>query len=156
MGIFGRRRAQPGEIQRTEGTSSYLGIIPPQVPTGPHGVTAGWAPGYGTPHAQQQIGRFAGTMLSQYPARIDGVQLHSGREWGCSSWYYPTVRPVVNGSVQQTQQPAALPGAQRYGSRVQSAFGPISVRQMNANVAAAQVRQSGLQAMQWAQGLSNQ
>lgn len=126
----------------------------PVMPSGAQFGTAGWLPGYGAPHPSQQIGRFAGTMLNQFPAAPRGVQLHSGREWGNSNWYYPSVAPLPNGSVQQTQRPTNLPGGQREGSRYTGAVGPISVKLYRAAVAAAQVRQTGLSASPWADGLT--
>lgn len=127
------------------------------VPTGPHGYTAGWAPGYGTPHPSQQIGRFDGQMLNQYPANIPGVQLHQGVEGLDSRWYVPTVSYQPNGAlVTSTTRPTNITGGNRYGAMFSGPSGPISARANAARVSAAAVRQSGLAASQWAQGLSSQ
>lgn len=116
--------------------------------------TAGWAAIPGTLAPWQQVGAFAGSRLNQFPAYIPGVQLHSGREWGNSDWYYPTRTYLPNGSVQQTQQAASDPGGQRYGSTFTGPIGPLSAKRNAAAVTAAQVRQSGMQNLAWAQGLS--
>lgn len=117
--------------------------------------TAGWAAIPFTLAPWQQIGAYAGGLLNGYPANIPGVQLHSGREWGSSHYYYPQISYLPNGSVQETAFPAQRPTAQRYGSTYTGPIGPVSAKQNAAAVTAAQIRQSGMQAYQWAKGLSN-
>lgn len=118
--------------------------------------TAGWRPMPGSQNPSQQIGAFDGSLLNQYPAYIPGVQLHSGREWGNPNWYTPTALALPPGStnLQTTTSPNNIMGGQRYGSQFSGPIGPLSARKNQANVVAAQVRQSGLSALQWAQGLS--
>jgi hypothetical protein len=120
------------------------------------GTVTGWAPfGYGQ-HASNQIGAFAGQLLNQYPANIPGVQLDNGRQGAGvgSRWYYPSLTAIPNGSLQQTQRPNNVIGGQRYGSRYSGGIGPVTAKRNAAALTAAQVRQSGLAAMQWAQGLN--
>lgn len=109
----------------------------------------------GQQHASQQIGMFDGTLLNQYPVNLPGVQLLSGREGNNPRWYYPTLAPTPLGNNQQTTQGTAFAGAQRFGSMFGGPIGPITARLFAARVSAAQVRQSGLQAMTWARGLNN-
>lgn len=116
--------------------------------------TAGWAPFPGYVPEAAQTGVYAGRLLNQFPANLPGVQLHSGREWGSSSWYYPAVVPLPNGSLQQTQAPVNLPSAQRYGSLFQGPIGPLDAQKNAALVVAAQIRQSGQSALQWAAALN--
>src|ERR1700742_2814802 len=115
---------------------------------------AGWAPGPGTPHPSQQIGLFAGRMLNQYPAIVPGIQRHSVREFGNSRWNVPLAVPSPLGNLSQTMNYANLPGAQRRGSQFSGLLGPINSRQVTASGVAQQIRQSGLQAMNWAAGLN--
>jgi hypothetical protein len=142
--MFGNRRAR------------LTGQHPAAPPSDHRPTVTGWAPLPGAQGAHQQIGAFAGQMLNQYPANIPGVQLHSGREGNNPGWYYPSLTVIPNGNLQQTQRPNNVNGGQRYGSLFSGPIGPLSARRMAANVAAQQVRQSGLTAMQWAQGLSAQ
>jgi hypothetical protein len=135
---------------------SIAPVVTGGLPTGPHGLVNGWAPGYGNPHASQQTGRFSGPPLTQYPARVDGPQLHGGREWGTTAWYTPTrfVQPA-GGPTQVGTTGTPVP-VLRNGSVYGGPIGPISSRAAQQNVAAAQVRQSGLSAMGWAKGLTGQ
>lgn len=131
--------------------------VAPVLPAAPSaagiGGTAGWAPFAGYVPPEHQTGQYAGRLLNQFPANLPGAQLHSGREWGNSGWYYPAVRALPNGSQQQTQQHAYLPGAQRYGSLFQGPIGPLDAQRNAALVVAAQVRQSGQSALAWAAAL---
>lgn len=164
MKLFDRRRAAPNyvpESQDAAGAMVPVYVFPTGVPNqrdplepGPADANA-WAPGYGTPNASQQIGNPGrGTvLLSQFPAMVVGVQRHQGREFGNSGWYYPALTSLPNGSVTQTTKPNNVTGGQRYGSIFSGPLGPLSSKKLAANVNAAQVRQSGLAAMEWAQGL---
>ncbi len=144
--MFGRKRGAARAV---------LTWSEPQRPSGAQFGTAGWAPGYGSPSPNQQIGRYAGGLLNQYPASPSGVMLHGGREWGSSHWYYPAVSVIPNGSTQQTTRPNNVMGAQRSGSIFGGPIGPVTARLFRARVADAQVRQSGLSASDWAQGLTS-
>lgn len=151
--MFGRKAAP--KTQATAQTAMYS--FQPPVPQGPmRGYEAGWAPMPGAQHPSQQIGVFAGQMLSQYPAMLPGAQLFQGREAGNSQWYYPALTVIPNGNLQQTQANAVVAGGQRYGSIYSGPIGPISARAAQAAVTAAQVRQSGLSAMSWAKDLTPQ
>lgn len=137
------------------GNPAFVGVGP--VPRGvrPTGrLTAGWLPGYGSPAPQQQIGRFDGSMLNQYPAYLPGVQRHSVREFGDSRWFYPMAVRSPLGNLSQTVNYSNLPGAQRHGSAFGGLLGPINSRRVTGAVLAQQLRQSGLQAMGWAAGLN--
>ena len=125
----------------------------PLVPNPPSGYAAGWkAAGHGQ-HPSDQIGAFDGQMLTQYPTNIPGVQLKGGTEGMRSNWYYPSMTSIPLGSIQQTTRPNNITSGQRWGSQYSGPIGPATAQAMRANVTTAQVRQSGLAAMYWAQGL---
>jgi hypothetical protein len=163
--MFGRRkrdeRVDPPNVPTWlgSGVPAFVAVRPitPEPPDASHiGGTAGWAPGPGTPSPQQQIGAFAGRLLTQFPALITEVQKHSCVEFMQSGWNYPMARPSAGdlGNLTQTQRPANLPGAQRRASQFQDPIGPISARGAYARVVADQVRQSGAAAMSWANALN--
>lgn len=155
--------AAPLYVQPDEADSqvvSLVGVLPFALPSnasGPQwGVVTGWAPMAGYISQPQQIGMFAGQLLNQYPAMLPGVQRHSGREWGNSRWQTPSKTPTPNGNLQLSQTPAQLAGGQRYGSLFSGPIGPVSARKNAAAVTRAQVQQSGLASLAWAQQLSEQ
>lgn len=152
-----RKKAHPDTpgsiVEGPYGVGALNPYLSAPTPTGPNGLTAGWKPMPGFQNPSQQIGLFDGQMLNQYPARVDGVQLHSGREWGSSHWYYPSLTALPNGNLTQTTHPNNITGGQRYGSIYNGQPGPLSVKANAAQLAAQQIRQSGLSAMQWAQNL---
>lgn len=152
--MFGKpgRRANQAQGRPMVINSTVPPVVPPM---GPGGYTAGWAAIPATLAPWQQIGAYAGSMLNQFPANLPGPQLHSGREWGSTDWYTPTTSYVPNGSVQLTQTPGQYAGAQRAGSIYGGPIGPLTANKYAAAVTAAQVRQSGLQAMNWALSLSS-
>lgn len=113
------------------------------------GVT-GWR-GIPTPSQTQQIGAFAGTVLTQFPVNLPGVQLNCGVNSMSAGWYTPSRSQLP--SFMQSQQRGFSAGPQRGGQTYAGGLGPLTVAQMNNNVAAAQVRQSGLAAFSWARGL---
>lgn len=119
----------------------------------------GWAPYGAGQHASSQIGAFAGTPLSQYPANIPGVQLRNGRIGNNPGWYTPGppfVVPVAGGQdAQRTQAEAGPLGGLRYGQRYTGGYGPVNVKRYQANIAAGQLRASGLSAFPWARGLAH-
>lgn len=102
--------------------------------------------------APLQIGVYGAVRISQFPGYYNQPQLHQGVEGERSCWYTPTVSTLP--TFEQTQRPTNIPGGQRYGANPGAPLGPLSSRKLAARVAAAQVRQSGLQATQWAQGLT--
>jgi hypothetical protein len=160
--MFGRKRNQgrPGNTAVAYPAIAPAAeiVLPPNFP-GIQG-TAGWRamPGSVAYSPTQQQGAYNGTLLNQYPAYIPGVQLHSGREWGNPHWFTPTAYALGPNetNLQTTTRPANVAGGQRYGSRFSGPIGPLSVKKNQANLQAAQVRQSGLSMLQWAQGLSQQ
>lgn len=148
--MFGKRRA-PLDVPQSVVSSQALQLPPPPAPTA---LTAGWRGMPGTQNPSQQIGVYDGQMLTQYPANLPGPQLLNGRVGNNPGWNFPLLAPAPLGNNQLTTQGTADPGSQRYGSMYGGPIGPISARKYAARVTAAQVRQSGLQAMQWARGLS--
>jgi hypothetical protein len=154
--MFGRRRAPAaaatGPQQWAVVTRAPAPALPP-TPGGRYGPT-GWLPMPTQGPAPLQIGVYGDRLFNQFPARIDGVQLFQGVEGLNSTWQTPSTSARPN--FQQTTYPENVPGGQRFGQTYTGGLGPISSRQMQARVVAAQVRQSGLQAMQWAQSLNGQ
>lgn len=119
------------------------------------GVT-GWKPLNPAASVNAQIGAYAGTMLTQTPGMLPGLQLKCGVEGLRSRWYYPPAggSGLPLGSVQLTQRGANVTPAQLSGQRFTGLIGPLSARAAMARVTAAQVRQSGTQMMDWARSLS--
>ncbi len=156
-----RGSARPAQPVTGQAPRAIMAITAP-APTPTHrggpmpGVVTGWRANGDGQHATQQIGAFAGQLLNQYPANIPGMQLDNGRQGAGvgAHWYYPALTAIPNGSVQQTQRPNNIVGGQRWGSMYSGPISPISAKQNAAAVTAAQVRQSGLQAMAWARGLN--
>jgi hypothetical protein len=99
-----------------------------------------------------QKGVYGDSLLNEFPAKYDQPQLHQGVEGLTSNWWTPTVSPLY--TFQQTQRPANVAGGQRFAGKPGGPLGPISSRALAARVAAAQVRQSGLQATDWAQSMT--
>jgi hypothetical protein len=104
------------------------------------------------PSQPQQIGLWGEAILSQVEGYYNQPQLHSAVEFLQKGWYVPTVSAVP--TFDQTQQPHPI-GGQRWGSVYSGPIGPLNVKAMQARVAAAQVRQSGLMAQTWAMGLGS-
>jgi hypothetical protein len=112
---------------------------------------SGWAPRPAGQHDSDQTGYYGDAILSTTPARWEGAQLWCGRESQYPGWQAPPGQTVP--LFFQTQQRAYLPGAQRYGGNagdLQPA-GPLASRKLRQSVLEAQVAQSGLQVMGWAQ-----
>ena len=161
MGLFTRRPKTEPPQGLALGAPSIGAVVSasPILPAPPSSAgingTAGWA---ALPHIspQAQIGAYGGRLLNRFPANLPGVQLHSGREWlQCGTgWYYPSLVPLPNGSIQQTQQLTNLPGAQRYGALFSGPIGPITAQRNAALVTVAQIRQSGAAALQFARNLN--
>lgn len=154
--MFGRKRARPANA----GTGQQWAVVTlapapalPQVPGGRYGPT-GWLPMPTMGPAPLQIGVYGDRLFSQFPANLPGPQLFQGVEGLNSSWQTPGTSSLPN--FQQTTYPENVPGGQRWGQSYTGGLGPISAKAMQARVVAAQVRQSGLSAMQWAQSLNGQ
>ena len=128
--MFGRKRpAARARIAYTE----------PAPARRPQLGTTGWAPGPGTPHPSQQIGRYAGTMLTQYPAMPREVQRHQGVEYLRAGWYYPVTAGAVL-PVQRTVRPNNTNSGQRYGMRYTGPLGPVNSQLLRGAVVDAQAR----------------
>lgn len=112
---------------------------------------SGWAPRPAGQHASDQTGYYGDAILSATPARWEGAQLRCGPESMFPGWQAPPGQAVP--IFFQTQQRAYLPGAQLYGGKPGqlAAAGPLSSRKLRQSVLEAQVAQSGLQVMTWAQ-----
>lgn len=153
--MWGRKRRDIGVPVAPQIAFNALSPITPY-PVTSQGIagTAGWKaiPGY-VPEAYQ-VGAYNGGLLSQYPANLPGVQRHCGVEFLHPGWYTPTVGFVANGGSSQTTRPNNIAGAQRNGAAFSGSIGPINAQANAAAVVAAQVRQSGLAAMQFAQRLN--
>lgn len=117
-----------------------------------YGPISGWKPFPTLGPPPLQIGVWGDAYLNQFPAYYNQPQLHCGVEFRRTNWDTPTVSSTP--TFEQTQRPTNIAGGQRYGGNAGGPLGPISSRRLAARVAAAQVRQSGLSATQWAQGLS--
>ena len=150
--MFGRRRRVDYAQRGTVGVAHLY----PNAHRPGFGTT-GWKPFAPMATPNMQTGAYDGTMLTQYPSMLPGVQLNCGVEGLRSNWYVPPGRGygLPLGSVQLTQRggnvtPVQLNGQTYKGNQA----GPIASRTMAASVVAQQVRQSGTQAMQWARGLA--
>jgi hypothetical protein len=101
--------------------------------------TTGWAPfGTGAQHASSQIGAYAGTVLTQYPANLPGVQRHCVVEGLNAGYYYPTRSVVPYPERQTVQAPTRfIAGPQRAGSLRGAPSGPVNVALMQQRVQAA-------------------
>lgn len=122
---------------------------PPQ-----HWGVTGWRPGgVKVVPVWDQIGVYGDAMLNQYPARWEGLQRNNGREGNMPGWVVPYRSSVPY--FQVTTYPQLVPGAQRMGGKPSNpaGVGPLSSRAMRQSVLLAQVQQSGLQALSWAQAL---
>lgn len=169
MGLFRKRETRPpgptthlgdettGVMYGVSGVPWVTPMPAGPLPTGPVGgqVTL-WAPLPGYVSEQQQKGAFAGRLLNQFPAKVDGVQLQNGRLNNNPGWNTPGVTFSPTGYGTPTTQQNNLPGGQRVGQRYGGGIGPISARRNMQAVIAAQIRQSGASALKWAEGLSPQ
>lgn len=117
------------------------------------GGTAGWEALPGAQNPNQQIGMYAGSLLNQYPARVDGPQKHSAVEWLYPGWRTP-VKVGAPQSPQTSQQMANIAGAQRYGSMFQGPLGPLTAQGATENVTTQQIRATGVAALEWARKLN--
>jgi len=150
--MFRRKRAAlpaAEPVAVTVAPTRTVGGVP-----GPIGYAAGWR---GLPYQSpsQQIGAFAGTQLTQRAGNVLEVQRRQGVENTSAAWMVPAGRDAFV-SWLATQQRAGYTGPQRSQGGSSGGLGPITAKAMRARVTAAQVRQSGMAAVQWAQSLSPQ
>lgn len=159
MALFRRRRPQGVHgaqfVAGPEGAPaavSTTGVRTAALPTGPGGFTAGYRP-VGVLAAHEQIGAFAGGPLTMVGGYVDEVQKRQGVESLSVGWYLPATLTSSTGYAitMRAGNPAEV---QRIVGGNNGGLGPITARQMRAQVTAAQIRQSGLAAIQWAQSLS--
>lgn len=125
---------------------------PAQGAAAPFMARVGWRPvAWGSipiPSRPQQQGLWGEAILSQVPARVDGIQRENGVSALWPFWTVPGPNDVPIWL--RTQRPTNLPGAQRVGGAAPYGQGPIAVRAMKRNVVQAQIAQSGLSAQSWA------
>lgn len=152
--MFGRKAPATDGPRMQAAYPALAPVAPLGVSAAGIGGTAGWRPLPGQQNPSQQIGMYAGSLLNQFPAYLPGVQRSSGVEFLSSRWYYPTTGPVALGGLTQTTRPNNIAGGQRYGSHFSGPIGPISAQANAAAVVAAQVKQSGLAALNWAKRLN--
>lgn len=117
--------------------------------------TTRWGPtgwrGLDVPSAPQQNGVYGDAILNAYPAMWSAPLLLSGREGN-----YPGWQVLSSSSLpywQQTVTPENVPGVQRYAGKPGQALGPLGARGLKEQVLRAQIQQSGMAAMSWAQQL---
>lgn len=135
---------------------------PAPAAAGTPGVVQGWAPG-GNLTAPQYMGTYSGAPVSQRGGYSAGVQLLCGTEGLSSSWQVPayaggpsplTGPGQLGNSWAGSQVIGNTAGTQRVVGAPSGGIGPITARTMRAQVTRAQILQSGLSAVQWAQSLS--
>lgn len=150
MSLFRRR---PRQLPAREPVAVAVApVLTGPEPAGPRGYTAGWA-GMGVLHPSDQTGRYAGTQLTQVGGYVTELQRWQGVEGTSPGWIVP---PQIGAALgySLTLHTGNAAEAQRLRDGNNGAVGPITARMMRANVTAAQIRQSGLAAVQWAQSLS--
>ena len=115
-----------------------------------------WAPvawrGIPIPSRPQQNGLWGEAILSQVPARVDGIQRDSVVGSLRPGWTVPGPSDVPYWL--RSQRGGYVAGVQRYGATPPHGQGPIAVRAMRRNITAAQINQSGLAAQAWAAQIS--
>lgn len=120
------------------------------------GTVTGWQPNNPLATDNAQIGSFAGTVWTQYPANLPNVQRFCGVEGLRSAWYYPSVGGLPLGSsITQTVSPANAVGSQRFGVKYSGPIGPLLARTDKARVTDQAMRQSGARVVGWARSLWN-
>lgn len=161
MSLFRRRRPQ-AVPEATAGAAWPGGVAVAPIRTAAAGATApagqvqGWA-GLGVQLPPSYAGAYSGTPVSMRGGMEAGLQRQGGTEGLCAAWTVPaTTMPqtTLGNSWAATQRASNHPGAQRVGGAPSGGLGPSNVRAMRGAVTAAQIRQSGLAAVQWAQSLT--
>lgn len=152
MALFGRRKPA-ADLPAGEPVSVASALVQ-QVPRGVHpsGLTAGWQ-GNGYLHPSQYMGVFAGGQLTMLGGATIEAQKRQGVESTSTAWYLPSNVTASLGYA-MTMRVGNPMEMQKLLDGNNGGLGPISAKQMRANVTAAQIRQSGLAAVQWAQSLS--
>lgn len=150
--MFGRKRAGLPATERTAVALAPVLTVPAPGQAG--GLVRGWR-GMGVIPASDQVGAYTGTAVTMRGGNVAEVQRRQGVEGLSASWYVPPQLATPTGALNNMVN-AGLIGNQRLTGGTSGGVGPITARKMRANVTAAQVRQSGLSAVQWAQSLSPQ
>lgn len=151
MSLF-RRRPRAGTADPTVVATSPVGSVGAAAGAGPIGYTAGWA-GLGTLHPSQYAGRFDGGQLTQLAGYVTEVQRRQGVEGIGTGWaVHGQLNPATGYLL--TMRAGNPADVQRIVGGNNGSLGPITANQMRAAVTAAQIRQSGLSAVQWARSLS--
>lgn len=160
MSLFTRRRPAEPVDPLEAGWAAGVAVAPirtgqvtPDPPNG--GQVQGWA-GLGVQLPANYAGAYSGQPVSMRGGFTAGLQRQCGTEGLSAGWYLaPGVAGAGLGNAWSgTQRGSSSPGAQLVGGAPGAGLGPANVRTMRGNVTAAQIRQSGLAAVQWAQSLS--
>jgi hypothetical protein len=122
------------------------------VPDPPTYGPTGWAPfaPLATPNVQK--GAFGDRLLNQYPAIWPGLQRKNGRQGNNPGWV--VLRTYAVNPEQASQFPANASQTQRYGNTYTGGMGPIAAQALAQRVADGQVRQSGVNAVNYAAALA--
>lgn len=160
MSLF-RRKPAPAPVDPLEaGWSAGVAVAPirtgqitPDPPNG--GQVQGWA-GLSVQLPANYAGAYSGQPVSMRGGFGPGLQRRGGTEGLSAGWYLPPgmAGAGLGNAWSGTQRGASSPGAQLIGGAAGAGLGPANVRTMRGNITAAQIRQSGLAAVQWAQALS--
>lgn len=151
MSLFRRRPRRLPDVPPVHVAVAGVQTLP-SAGAGPIGYTAGYA-GMGVLHPSDQTGRFHGGQLTQLAGYVDERQKRQGVESVSSSW---AVHGQLNPSTGYllTMRAGNPADVQRIIGGNNGGLGPITANQMRAAVTAAQIRQSGQSAVQWARSLS--
>lgn len=101
-----------------------------------------------------QIGAYGDRWLNAYPGMSPEIQRESLRGGLNQNLLVASTSDLP--IWQQSQYPANAAQTQRHGSSITGTLGPISALSLQDRVAQGQVRQSGIQAVNWAQALAGQ
>lgn len=120
--------------------------VSPSFTTEVHWGPVAWRP-MPVPSRPQQTGLWGEAILSQVPARVDGIQRFCGVSAMNPRWTVPGPSDVPIWL--RTQFPVNTAGAQRHGASPPYGQGPIAVRQMRRRVAQAALAQGAPGAQAW-------
>jgi hypothetical protein len=160
VSIFRRRAAAPAPEALNAGYGAGVtvaGVAPvagaAHAPGGQQ--VRGWA-GLGVQLPANYAGAYSGSPVSMRGGFTPGLQRRGGTECMSAGWYTPPTSAGTGqgNSWQGTLRGGASAGAQLVGGSPAGSLGPSNVRAMRQEITAAQIRQSGLAAVQWAQSLS--
>lgn len=149
--MFGRRKRVAQGERVTVAPALVNTITPPQQAAG---YVTGWAPAGHGQAASEQIGAYSAPMLTMRAGNIVERQKVQGVESLSSGWCIPGRLSSATGYA-ITMRAGNAQEVQKIAGGSNGQLGLIGARVMRANVTAQSVRQSGLAAVQWAQGLTS-